>query len=120
MSRLGSVLIEAQDLINGSRQEQYGPPTENFTNIAVGWSVLLKTPVSASQVAACMLWLKLARESYKPGHDNRVDMAGYVGLLDELVAAELLRFEQDLAEMVGEGRNGRKKRRKRQVRKARL
>ena len=34
------VLAEAMDLINKTRQSEYGPPAENFKRIADGWSVI--------------------------------------------------------------------------------
>ena len=83
-----TVLEEAGEIIAGERREAYGPARRSFERIAAGWSVLLGVEVSVEQVAHCMIWLKLCRETNKPGRDNRVDICGYVALLDTLVMKE--------------------------------
>ena len=75
------VLDEAAALIGGDRQNDYGPPEENFNRIARLWSVVLKHPVSAHEVALCMAQLKVARLVTSPTHhDSWVDGAAYMGL----------------------------------------
>lgn len=84
------VLAEAMDLINGDRQEAYGPPSENFQRIAAGWSVILGNDISPDQVALCMAWLKIARlANGKHGAngkhvDSYIDGAAYMALAAEL------------------------------------
>lgn len=81
-------LTEALALTSGPRQESYGHPYDNFTNIATGWSTLLGIPVSPEQVSLCMLWLKMCRENHKPDFDNLVDMAGYTNTLHMIKEAK--------------------------------
>lgn len=82
-------LAEAMDLITGARAEAYGPPSENFKRIAIGWSVLLGVDVKPSQVALCMEWLKMARLVNSPAHwDSSVDSAAYAALAGELAKDE--------------------------------
>ena len=82
-----AILMEAADLINGSRAQEYGTPTANFTKISVGWSAILGADVTAEQVSLCMAWLKIARIAGegKASRDSFVDAAGYVALAAELV-----------------------------------
>lgn len=75
------ILAQAADLVGGDRQADYGPPEENFNRIARLWSVVLKQPISAHQVALCMAQLKVARLIESPGHeDSWIDGAAYMGL----------------------------------------
>jgi hypothetical protein len=67
------------------RQGQYGDPGPLFEHIARRWSITLDQPVTPSQVALCLIDLKLARLAAKPGHlDSIVDVAGYAALLWEV------------------------------------
>lgn len=83
-----SILQEAEQIVNGPRRDAYGPAEESFARVAAVWSSVLKQPVTAHQVALCMIGLKLCREANKPARDNRVDLAGYVALADKLAAKE--------------------------------
>lgn len=79
-----SIFEEAESLIKGNRRDAYGGVQESFMNIAAVWSVVLKTPVTAQQVAKCMLGMKLVREANKHQRDNLVDLCGYSMLLQQL------------------------------------
>lgn len=68
---------EANRVINGDKREAYGSMEDSFARIALTWSAVLKTTITAKQVALCMLGLKLCRESHKHGRDNIVDFYGY-------------------------------------------
>jgi hypothetical protein len=83
-----SILEQAQKLIYGDRQADYGSVTTNFGNIAKGWEVILCGKVTPEQVGLCMAWVKIARQSNKPKHDNLVDIAGYIGCIDKLKKGE--------------------------------
>lgn len=84
MKHAHATLAEAEQIINGPRRGSYGAVQESFDRIAGAWSAILPIKVTASQVALCMIALKVCREANKPSHDNRVDMVGYSGLLAEL------------------------------------
>jgi hypothetical protein len=75
-----SVLLEAEEIVNGPRRDAYGDAAESFNRIAAVWSSILKRPVTAHEVALCMIGLKLCRESNRHGRDNLVDIAGYAEL----------------------------------------
>jgi hypothetical protein len=79
-----TILQEAQSVVYGDRQADYGSVTENFNNVAKLWSVILKTDVSPRQVALCMVQLKIAREMNKPKRDNLVDICGYAACLEKM------------------------------------
>jgi hypothetical protein len=67
------------------RRDDYGDPAEQFRVIAARWSITLGTPITPSQVALCMIDLKLARLAYDPRHvDSMVDVIGYAALLREV------------------------------------
>lgn len=73
-----SSLEEAQDIAGGGdRQRKYGHPLFNMTRTAQIWAGILGVPITAEQVALCMIGVKLARESFMPNRDNVVDIAGY-------------------------------------------
>lgn len=56
----------------------YGPAENSFDRIAAGWRVILGIDtISPYQVALCMAWLKIARESYQHKDDNLRDLLGY-------------------------------------------
>ena len=82
----GRILQKALGLINGPRQDDYGPPNESFARIAALWSLYLRRPVTGIDVAMCMALLKLGREAYCHKPDNLIDAAGYIGLAADLEA----------------------------------
>ena len=60
-------------------------PADLFERVAVRWSQVLGTRVTATQVGLCLADLKLARLTMDPGHlDSLVDVAGYVACVREV------------------------------------
>ena len=84
MNKRSEILASADALINGDRQAEYGPPSENFERIAVGWAQVLGCEVSGAQVDLCITWLKIARAEQGSGLDSFIDGAGYMALAGEL------------------------------------
>lgn len=84
-----SVLKEADDIINGERQSQYGHASESYRRIAVAWGAIINHPVTAKQALLCMAALKMIREDYSHKRDNIVDAAGYIGLVEHLETKEI-------------------------------
>lgn len=79
-----AVLREAERLITGDRNKTYGSPTQNFANTAEIWTVQMRHKLQpgavfeASDVAALMIGLKLARLQADPGKlDTWTDISGY-------------------------------------------
>ncbi len=75
-------MLEANSLVNGDRQADYGTPKENYGGIAQVWSGLLqmklKTPITPEEAALMMVGLKLQRQAMKHKRDNLVDAHGYL------------------------------------------
>lgn len=84
------VLDQARETVDGrDKSAHYGPPEESMRRIALIWSGVLGTTISAEQVALMMLGLKAARLSIDPRHyDSLVDAAGYVRILERLANSE--------------------------------
>lgn len=77
-----NILHEADARVSLTAQPEYGDPRINLARIAVGWSELLGVDVRPDQVAACMIWLKLARLSHAYKRDSVVDVAGYARCME--------------------------------------
>lgn len=82
-----SAAEEAEDLVRGARQADYGHPLDDFSKTALFWQAILGHPVTPEQVALCMVGVKISREVNKPKRDNIVDAHGYL-LTYEMVGEE--------------------------------
>jgi hypothetical protein len=75
-------MAEANRLVNGSRQSDYGTPRQNYEGIAKVWSGLLapilKRDITPGEAALMMVGLKLQRQAMKHKQDNLVDAHGYL------------------------------------------
>lgn len=73
-----SALQEAQRLVHGARDQDYGHPIEDYTRTGRIWGALLGLPDIDPRICCLMMaGVKLSREIHKPKRDNRVDLAGY-------------------------------------------
>ena len=81
------ILNTAAELISGDRAATYGDATVSHQRIADLWSTYLGTPVSAVDVAACLILMKVSRSKGAAHRDNWIDMAGYAALAGEMEAA---------------------------------
>jgi len=76
-------LDAAASAVCGPRNEDYGAPIEDFTTQAAMISAYLTrsngytVQVTAGDIAALMVCVKLARQAHRPKMDNWVDIAGY-------------------------------------------
>jgi hypothetical protein len=84
-----SVLEEAQAIIYGDREKTYGHPAKNLKTIASMWTAYMNNMddgnfnVTAKDVAAMMMLVKVARFANDPSHrDNLVDVCGYAALIE--------------------------------------
>jgi hypothetical protein len=89
-----NVLEEAERLVYGNRQADYGHPLDDFSKTAKIWSAILGVDVTPEQVALCMVGVKISRQVNRPKRDNIVDGAGYWATL-ELVINERERREKE-------------------------
>lgn len=78
---------QANLIIHGERNEDYGPMSEGFNKTASIWTALLSNKlkigvnITAQDVCILMMGLKLSRESFKHKDDNLVDTIGYAEIL---------------------------------------
>jgi Domain of unknown function (DUF6378) len=84
--------LEANGLVNGDRQADYGSPAQNYAGIAKVWSGILwpklKRDITPAEAALMMAGLKLQRQAMRPKRDNVVDAHGYL-LVHSHVLAEI-------------------------------
>jgi hypothetical protein len=59
MTPRAQILADAAALIDGQRQEDYGPPAENFARLAALWSAYAGHPFTAAQVCDMLALLKV-------------------------------------------------------------
>lgn len=77
MMSVDDIASYAAQLVQKDRNADYDHPLDNFTRIARIWEVILDAPVTAEQVALCMVGVKIGREVHKTKLDNTVDGIGY-------------------------------------------
>jgi hypothetical protein len=80
-----TILEEAQRLIHGERNKNYGHPRTNFRDISALFSAYLGIPITDLDVANLMILVKVARQKgseYK--RDNYTDIAGYAGCAERI------------------------------------
>lgn len=80
-----SILTEAESLVHGDRNRDYGHPLDDFTKTAKMWEVIIGAPITAEQVGLCMIALKISRQLNRPKRDNMVDTAGYAETVQMVV-----------------------------------
>ena len=84
MKRNKNFLLEALDLIEGERAENYGDAKENHARIAAMWSALLEKEVTPNQVYLCLIAVKMSRLMESPRHlDSWLDIAWYSALAEK-------------------------------------
>lgn len=79
MNRI-EILETALQCVTKDRNATHGEPEDNFQLIADYWNTFLKPvkPITPHEVAVMMIFVKLARISISPEHDDHwVDIAGY-------------------------------------------
>lgn len=84
LSKAQAALEQASSLINGPRQEAYGSPSENFEQLAIRISQIVKAPVTKRQAAQIMVDMKLARLAHSFQEDSVIDAIAYLALMMEL------------------------------------
>ena len=81
-----SILTEAERIINGARNSDYGHAFDNFKQTAALWAPILGTAITPEQVALCMIQVKVSRLCNTTDHrDSLVDIAGYAGTYEKVL-----------------------------------
>jgi hypothetical protein len=81
------ILTEAKRLVHGDRNDQYGPPNEDFTCAAKMISAYIsrkhgvKLELAAEDLPAIMICVKLSRLAHAYKRDTACDIAGYAETL---------------------------------------
>lgn len=85
------ILEAAEKCVNGDRDQKYGAPEDNFSEIAELWSIYLDSDIVASDVAIMMMLMKIARlkSSLHEDNDSWVDIAGYAACGGEIATRNL-------------------------------
>ena len=78
------ILKEAEKLVGGDRQEDYGDKLTNHENIANFWSAYLNFNVTPHDVAICIALVKIARLKHAHKKDSYVDLAAYAAIAGEI------------------------------------
>ncbi len=86
------ILDTAKRTVCHDRNNQYGEPEDNFSNIANFWSVYLAArnssrPLGPEDVANMMILCKIARNIAWPKADNWIDIAGYAACGGEIAGS---------------------------------
>jgi len=85
----GKILKEAESIVNGKRNKDYGDPYDDFTTTAELWQTYLERitarrgslALEPHDVAAMMMLLKVARLTWSPEEkDHWQDAIGYASL----------------------------------------
>ena len=80
-----SILSEAEEIVNGNRQSDYGEAANNFHRIAnVVNSMYPQLNINAQQCCAVLMAVKLIREGFRHKRDNLVDLCGYAHIMNEI------------------------------------
>lgn len=79
-----SILAEAERLVSGEKQKEYGDAKKSFDRIAALWSIVLEKEVTAHDVALCLIELKVSRQISSKKRDNLVDIAAYAKLAHDV------------------------------------
>lgn len=83
-------LREADKIIHGERQDQYGKPEDSFLKVAELWNAYIRNKrsftcnLNEKDVALMMTLFKIAREQ-GTGHkeDNAIDACGYLAIYND-------------------------------------
>ena len=80
------ILKEANNLIGGNRNDDYGDKLTNHQNIAALWSIFLRKTITPHDVAMCMVLVKVARLMHAHKKDSYLDLAAYAAIAGEIEA----------------------------------
>jgi hypothetical protein len=79
-----SILLEADNILNGDRNEQYNNPNESFAVYAEILKSTFGIELTPVEICKVQMAIKLGRLKYKYKRDSAVDLCGYAEILDRL------------------------------------
>jgi hypothetical protein len=84
-----TILEEADGLVSGDRQQDYGHPRDDYGRVANMvselWKRKLREPITPEDCILFMLCVKLSRLSNAYKRDSVVDIAGYARVLEMIM-----------------------------------
>ena len=83
-----SILLEADELVNGERQKAYGDPISCMQRTADIFTAISGKEITAKDVPLFNIAQKLARELNGHKRDNLTDIAGYLDILNRVEEAK--------------------------------
>jgi hypothetical protein len=81
---VASILDEAQEILEGDRESDYGDPVANFNRISGIASSILDYTITPEECVVVMMAVKLSREQYKHKRDNLVDLVAYTEIYNRV------------------------------------
>lgn len=94
-----TIIEEAQRLVYGNRQDDYGHPLDDFSRTAEFWTTALSkklapgAKIEAEEIGLLMILLKVSRQINRPKRDNMTDTAGYAGTVQMVIEERARRRE---------------------------
>lgn len=79
-----SILLEADNILNGDRNEQYNDPNESFKVYAEILKATFGLELTPVEICKVQMAIKLGRLKYKYKRDSLVDLCGYSEILHRL------------------------------------
>jgi hypothetical protein len=79
-----SILLQADKIVNGDRNDQYGDPKIAFGEYKQILSATFGIELTEAQICKVMMAIKLGRMKYKYKEDSLVDLCGYTEILNRL------------------------------------
>lgn len=79
-----TVAVDAINLVDEKRDEQYGDYTENLGRIADMWSAFLGHEITAEDVSLMMVLVKISRSRASYLRDTTVDGVAYFLMYDSM------------------------------------
>jgi hypothetical protein len=92
-----TILQEAQRLVYGDRNKDYGHPLDDFSRTAEMATGLLRNKlkdgaqITAEDFGMLMILAKLSRQVNRPKRDNLVDAAGYAATIQMCIEERVIR-----------------------------
>jgi uncharacterized protein (DUF1015 family) len=79
-----SILTEAESIVNGDRNVQYGDPNEAFKEYSNILEATFGIKLTPAEICKVQIAIKLGRLKYKHKRDSVVDLCGYAEILNRL------------------------------------
>jgi hypothetical protein len=79
-----SILLQADKIVNGDRNDQYGDPNVAFGEYKQILSTTFGIELTEAEICKVMMAIKLGRMKYKYKEDSLIDLCGYTEILNRL------------------------------------